>query len=433
MHSLGRQLRLPVFPIKPRNIKVLYEPQEFHATLKERISQAKERVTLSALYLGATERDLIDTLTDALNRNEHLRVRILLDFFRGTRATRYPGGQASSLDVLMPMKLKYPQRVDIALYRTPDMGRLLGRIAPSRWNETIGVQHTKVALFDNQLMLTGANLSHDYFTNRQDRYTLFEDDQLSDYFNMLTPSVAASHLISPAVDQRGPDPAINARLFRQNAANLLNELTQYWHDRLATTTTTTSIPALQVAPVGIRQDQHGLASTLASGYFNLHDTINTNRTNWQLLVAAPEANGFFTAKDVSRYIPAAYSLIEQDFMQRVAISHREHQYKMQEYSRPGWTFHAKGFWLEPKLSHHLAGPMLTTIGSPNFGYRSFERDVEAQAWIYSENTALHQQWHQDISNIQKYTSQVTLSELQDRSRNNPYWVPLVTKAIRRMM
>jgi CDP-diacylglycerol--glycerol-3-phosphate 3-phosphatidyltransferase len=55
----------------------------------------------------------------------------------------------------MPIKLKFPQRVDIALYRTPDMGRLLGRIAPSRWNETIGVQHTKVALFDNQLILTG--------------------------------------------------------------------------------------------------------------------------------------------------------------------------------------------------------------------------------------------------------------------------------------
>jgi phosphatidylserine/phosphatidylglycerophosphate/cardiolipin synthase-like enzyme len=53
-----------------------------------------------------------------------------------------------------------------------------------------------------------------------------------------------------------------------------------------------------------------------------------------------------------------------------------------------------GFWLEPKLLHPLTRPMLTTIGSPNFGYRSFERDVEVQAWIYSESATLHQQWHQ---------------------------------------
>jgi hypothetical protein len=29
-------------------------------------------------------------------------------------------------------------------------------------------------------------------------------------------------------------------------------------------------------------------------------------------------------------------------MQKVAISQREQQYKMQEYNRSGWTFHAKG-------------------------------------------------------------------------------------------
>ncbi|RKP25073.1 hypothetical protein SYNPS1DRAFT_22903 [Syncephalis pseudoplumigaleata] len=144
-----------MFPVRPRHIRVLYEPREFHATLKERISRAKERVTLSALYLGATEGDLIDTLTDALHRNDRLRVRVLLDFFRGTRPTRYAGGMASSVDMLGPLKQAFPHRVDIALYRTPDMGRLLGRIAPSRWNETIGVQHTKVALFDDQLLLTG--------------------------------------------------------------------------------------------------------------------------------------------------------------------------------------------------------------------------------------------------------------------------------------
>jgi hypothetical protein len=140
-----------------------------------------------------------------------------------------------------------------------------------------------------------------------------------------TSSTVASHLISPSIDQRGPDPAINGRLFRQNTLALLNELTQYWHNRLANNNNNNNvshpyestplddkamvIPALQIAPVGIRQDVTLLNSllhylntsnvdwqaTLASGYFNLHDTIsrqilNTQHTNWQLLVAAPEVS-----------------------------------------------------------------------------------------------------------------------------------------------
>lgn len=50
-----------------------------------------------------------------------------------------------------------------------------------------------------------------------------------------------------------------------------------------------------------------------------------------------------------------------------------------------------GLWL------YLAGsdlPCLTLIGSPNFGYRSVHRDLEAQVAIVTENKALQQQLHQ---------------------------------------
>lgn len=50
-----------------------------------------------------------------------------------------------------------------------------------------------------------------------------------------------------------------------------------------------------------------------------------------------------------------------------------------------------GLWL------YLAGsslPCLTLIGSPNFGYRSVHRDLEAQIAIVTESRALQQQLHQ---------------------------------------
>lgn len=64
-----------------------------------------------------------------------------------------------------------------------------------------------------------------------------------------------------------------------------------------------------------------------------------------------------------------------------------------------------GLWL------YLAGsdlPCLTLIGSPNFGYRSVHRDLEAQVAIVTENKALQQQLHQVSSRFQGCTGDVAL-------------------------
>lgn len=62
---------------------------------------------------------------------------------------------------------------------------LITQFLPPRWNEILskssfdnqwkGVYHIKSYIFDNNMIISGANLSHDYFTNRIDRYVLFEN------------------------------------------------------------------------------------------------------------------------------------------------------------------------------------------------------------------------------------------------------------------
>lgn len=57
-----------------------------------------------------------------------------------------------------------------------------------------------------------------------------------------------------------------------------------------------------------------------------------------------------------------------------------------------------GLWL------YLAGsslPCLTLIGSPNFGYRSVHRDLEAQVAIVTKNKSLQQQFHQVCGSLIK--------------------------------
>ena len=58
-------------------------------------------------------------------------------------------------------------RCQLAFYQTPQLQGWLQYILPSKWNELLGLQHCKVYIFDNSLIISGANLSKDYFTNRQ--------------------------------------------------------------------------------------------------------------------------------------------------------------------------------------------------------------------------------------------------------------------------
>lgn len=52
----------------------------------------------------------------------------------------------------------------------PQLQSWLGSYIPSPLNETVAVSHLKICAFDEDVIISGANLSRDYFTDRQDRY-----------------------------------------------------------------------------------------------------------------------------------------------------------------------------------------------------------------------------------------------------------------------
>ena len=127
---------------------------------------------MSALYWGVEEKEqkLRDAVAASLTHSPGLRVKILLDWCRGTRLV---GGQ-SSVTLLSPLhktgssdSTETSSRCRLAFYQTPQLRGWLGRWLPSKWNELLGLQHCKVYIFDNSLIISGANLSRDYFTNRQ--------------------------------------------------------------------------------------------------------------------------------------------------------------------------------------------------------------------------------------------------------------------------
>jgi len=269
-------------------------------------------------------------------------------------------------------------------------------------NELAGVQHMKLYLFDTNLLISGANLADNYFSNRQDRYYRFVDNEkLANYCCSLIEAVSSFsfkmdqygilHLEKDSADPMGP-----LEPFKEFVQSKINPLFSGSNDRIeshmsyfsstASNEETLIFPTIQLGFCNIRNDERMTtqlihASTqqdfqssklfISSPYLNLirsyRTLITTSKTTVDILTASPQTNGFFDAKDLSRIIPSAYSALEYDFMKELnkTALYGEHKegskVRILEYVRPNWTFHAKGIWIGDEQ------PFLTTIGSANLG------------------------------------------------------------------
>uniref|UniRef100_A0A8B9UVP9 CDP-diacylglycerol--glycerol-3-phosphate 3-phosphatidyltransferase n=1 Tax=Anas zonorhyncha TaxID=75864 RepID=A0A8B9UVP9_9AVES len=436
---------VPEFGISSSHVKVLSSPAEFYELLKVQIKTAKQRVVMASLYLGTglLEQELVDCLEETLEKSlqakesPDLRVSILLDYTRGSR------GRKNSRTMLIPLLQRFPEQVRVSLFHTPNLRGLLKLLIPERFNETIGLQHIKVYLFDDNVILSGANLSDLYFTNRQDRYVLLQDSpEIADFFTELVDAIGdvslqlqqddtvqmmegmvhpyqgdkvayceiANRRVMEVINSaRTRQELLHAKTFHssQQSSSLLSQQGSQASGGLKPEPDTWIYPLIQMKPFGIQIDEMVTETLLTeaerdariyltTGYFNLTqaymDLILGTRAEYRILLASPE--------------------------ERV---------QLQEYSRAGWTFHAKGLWL------YLAGsnlPCLTLIGSPNFGYRSVHRDLEAQVAIVTENKALQQQLHQEQEQLYLCSGVVSSSTFEQPNRYVKLWVKLVTPLIK---
>ncbi|XP_048466715.1 CDP-diacylglycerol--glycerol-3-phosphate 3-phosphatidyltransferase, mitochondrial isoform X2 [Rhincodon typus] len=440
---------VPAFGISGSQVKVLSSPSEFYETMKEHIKMAKKRIVMASLYLGTgpLEQELVDCIEETLQRSRDetpisdLRVSVLLDCTRGSR----------------------------------DLRGILKFLLPERFNEIIGLQHIKIYLFDNNVIVSGANLSDSYFTNRQDRYVLLQDcHEIADFFEDLVNAVSDISLQLQQNDTADVKPGmihpftgsrkdfcaeankrimavVNEARSKQQHRNHIKCLSDNNSEQLFVPsdngqapkyTDTWIYPIIQMKPFEIRIDEQVTETLmtraeadskmcLTSGYFNLTQAymnliLGTN-ADYQILLASPEVNGFFGAKGVAGAIPYAYVYIARQFCRRVHQSGLQDRIRLHEYFRKDWTFHAKGLW------YYVSGsrwPCLTLIGSPNFGYRSVHRDLEAQLAIITENHKLQQQLQEEQENLYCLSNEISTVTFDQSNRYVKLWVKLVTPLIK---
>ncbi|XP_047994863.1 CDP-diacylglycerol--glycerol-3-phosphate 3-phosphatidyltransferase, mitochondrial isoform X1 [Leguminivora glycinivorella] len=426
----------PCFAVNASKINIITDPRKFYDSLYERFKTANRRISVASLYIGtgALEKDLLKVTKENMMGNKSLKLNVLLDYQRGTR------GVVNSRSLLQDFLTAIPEQCHISLYQTPRLHGSWSKALPARYNEIVGLQHMKLYIADDSVLLSGANCSNDYFERRQDRYIEIQDADLADFYCELIDEmsnyskrcvkdgyVETKHASREAVTQEVNEKIINfiQRWKEKQDPSALSSVSDPNKD-------TWVFPLIQMGEFDIRQDERvtqGLLGSappdslirLATGYFNLTgeyaDTLLKDcRANISLLMAHPNANGFMGAAGPAGGIPHAYSLIARKFWNRVEASNQTNRVQMLEYERPDWTFHAKGLWYYPPGS---GVPWGTLVGSANLGERSVKRDLEAQAAIFTVSSELQEKLHNEVSLLHAHAAECS-RELQERSA--PLWV-----------
>ena len=76
-------------------------------------------------------------------------------------------------------------------------------------------------------------------------------------------------------------------------------------------------------------------------------------------------------------------------------------------------------------------PIATLIGSPNYGYRSTEKDLEAQLTIVTKNENLQKELYNEQKRLFESSIKVTDDTFLNPERLVPRWVKMVVGACRR--
>ncbi|AMD21909.1 HFR054Wp [Eremothecium sinecaudum] len=438
------------FYFKTGEIEIIETPYDFYECLKTRISLANDRIFLASLYLGKTEEELIKCIGDALKAKPDLKVHFLIDGLRGTRETP----KTCSASLIAQLAKEHGERINIRLYKTPAYVGWKRWLIPSRFNEGIGLQHMKIYGFDNSVILSGANLSSDYFSNRQDRYYLFNSTAFSNYYFKLHQLISKmsyqvtysdsiqKYKVSWPASNISTEPRANRRKFIHQSSAILSKFLLEDHGEVIEQSSeapndypTVVYPISQFTPLFKPLEDKStekksilkLLSLLNSpsnewvftaGYFNILPEIQDrllgkNSSPGKIITASPFANGFYKSKGVSKHLPAAYLYLSKKFLQTVHKLGKDSYVSLYEWKKGivnepnGWSYHAKGIWLTANKQADDR-PSVTVIGSSNYTKRAYSLDLENNAIVVTEDDHLRSAMKQEVENLFSNTKLVTL-------------------------
>ncbi|KAK1741943.1 CDP-diacylglycerol--glycerol-3-phosphate 3-phosphatidyltransferase [Skeletonema marinoi] len=471
-------------------------PSDFHSHLCQKIRHAQERVILASLYIGVgsgselgemstskdhhycKEDEFLQSLYFAASNKEIKQMQIILDANRAMRKVSFTNkrnagqshdsNQGSSLstnsaDAVLSTLKPFLERIEgdnhsknsnNGLFLFPVNDQRLCTILPSPLDEVAGVFHIKAYLVDDELILSGANLSEEYFSNRLDRYMLFTDGGggLVDFYADLCDT-----LCSYAIKYDGQPPLLSTQSFDSTRKqHLESSLARLFVDETQTILpgacshsdaldpVAYAIPTFQMPnsilgrPFQFQSDNDAsrdlllaavesdqdMSVRLSSAYLNLTPRLRSVLTMFgnkrgggapYVLTAGAMSHGFAPKKQtkskqnnvgivdkIKSSIPEAFLTLVKEASQSIIACGG----KVLLYERQGWTFHAKGVWItandtntsRQELINDPTSVVSTIIGSGNYGARSEDLDVESNCVIVFNEQSKGEPIQQSVAN-----------------------------------
>ena len=343
------------------------------------------------------------------------------------------------------------------MFHTPNLTGVRKSVLPKRVNEGWGLNHMKLYGFDDEIIMSGANLSSDYFTTRQDRYHVFKSKEITEYFYKIYQTTCSlSYRVVPSIKQQDgfvfewpesnyqPPPVSDPKGYIATATRALAPLLNPPAGSLVSSkaTDTQVYPLLQLTPL-LKPDTStelpaltgilaklgappfvGSKWTFTAGYFNMVPQVRqllleSNPVSATVLAASPWANGFYGSKGVSGMLPSGYTYLARRFLDAVSRSGLNDRISVKEWRRGtvnepgGWSYHAKGIWITLPGEQN---PSISLVGSSNYTKRSYALDLEANTLIVTENQVLQQRLGEEEKWLQEYASSMTIDDYAKTER-----------------
>jgi CDP-diacylglycerol--glycerol-3-phosphate 3-phosphatidyltransferase len=456
--SSSRLLRS--FPLKAHHFRldsIAFTPRDFHSELCQRIRSAQRRVHLASLYIGPAADPSIypqeEELLDSLRATRCPDVRILLDQNRALRPvpTAVKPGETFITSAEACHRALGHRTQEPGVYLMSVLPDWLQSVLSNPYDEVAGVFHIKAYIIDDDLILSGANLSEEYFSDRADRYLWIQQggNGLVDcYADVLRVLCQHARMYAPPNATNLPLPS--TKTSPMNRPQLIQSLTQ-----ILTTTkddcpdaddtefdsevVAYAVPTLQAPahffhsvpekerlPLDVQVLEDLLEEAapqkselesfrkrtlrLSSAYLNIMGNLRRVLQSHQgcfkthLLTAGGISHGMKPKPKAGNkgreWIPTVFDELARESMQSL-------QSHLWFYQREGWSFHAKGIWLslgeQPVKISDASSLVVVTHGSSNYGGRSTFRDMESNLiMVFPATSAVQQAFADEWNRLCSY-------------------------------
>lgn len=416
------------------DVKTLYKTEDFRGALLEQISQAKNTVYITALYLEKDDagKDILHALYAAKQANPNLDIKILVDWHRAQRGRIGAAANLTNADWYYEVSQQYPG-VEIPIFGVPVNTR-----------EALGVLHLKGFLFDDTLLYSGASINdvylHRHEKYRYDRYHLIKNNQLTatmkKFIDDYLLSSDAIHLLNTP-DR--PKTAEFKGLIKQFRLSLRGVNYQF--------TGNASNDELAVTPfVGLgkknelnRTITHLMSSTaekltICTPYFNLPavlvriiSKLLRDGKKVEIIIGDKTANDFYIPPEepfkIIGALPYLYEINLRKFVSRLQRFIDSEQLTVRLWKDGDNTYHLKGMWVDNQWQ---------LITGNNLNPRAWGLDLENAVLIHDPKQQLQEQRQHELDCIRIHTKVVHHYRELDSIQTYPVKVKKLIRRLRRI-